>query len=280
MVEIANAEMAAQWDGEEGEAWTEHADRYEATDRWLAPRFEEEVAIAPTDRILDIGCGTGKSTRRAARRASSGSVLGVDLSSRMLEEARRRSADEGLTNVEFVQADAQVHPFEPDAFDLAISSFGVMFFNDPLAAFTNIGRSLRPGGRIAMLAWQRFEDNEWLTSIWNALMAGRDLPPPAAGTPGPFGLADRDKATAMLNDAGYVQVRMTSWTEPLWLGADADDTWTFVSGLGLVRGLTGGLDDDTRSRAMADLRRAVDGHETDEGVVMQSAAWLITAQRP
>ena len=212
----------------------------------------EEVAIAPTDRILDIGCGTGNSTRRAARRASSGSVLGVDLSSRMLDEARRRSADEGLTNVEYLQADAQVHQFEPEVHDLAISSFGVMFFNDPLAAFTNIGRGLRPGGRIAMLAWQRFDDNEWLTTIWDALAAGRDLPRPAPGSPGPFGLADPETVTPMLGDAGFVKARMASWTEPVWMGADANDAWTFVSGLGVVRGLTGGLDDDTRSRAMAD----------------------------
>ena len=147
MVAIANVEMAAIWDGEEGDEWTENADRYDATDRWIARRFEAEVPIEPTDRILDIGCGTGKSTRDAARRAWSGSVLGVDLSSRMLDDARRRSEHDGLHNVEFLLADAQVHPFEPNAYDLAISVFGAMFFADPVAAFSNIRRSLRPGGR-------------------------------------------------------------------------------------------------------------------------------------
>ena len=129
-------------------------------------------------------------------------MLGVDLSSRMLDDARRRSAHEGLTNVEFLRADAQVHPFEPGAYDLAISVFGAMFFADPVAAFANIGRSLRPGGRIAFLAWQRFEDNEWLTAIFDALAAGRDLPTPQPGSPGPFGLADPDAVTTILRDAG------------------------------------------------------------------------------
>ena len=229
MVAIANVEMAAIWDGEEGDEWTVNADRYDATDRWIGKRFEADVAIEPTDRVLDIGCGTGKSTRDAARRASSGTVLGVDLSSRMLDDARRRSADEGLRNVEFLQADAQVHRFEPSTYDLAISVFGAMFFADPAAAFANIGRSLRLGGRIALLTWQRFEDNEWLTEIFDALAAGRDLPTPQVGSPGPFGLADPHAVTDILHDAGFVDELVTSLTEPMWAGADAEDAWAFLS---------------------------------------------------
>jgi len=90
-MKIANVEMAAAWDGEEGDDWTENAARYEATDRWISARFEAECPIASTDRVLDIGCGTGKSTRAAARRAAAGSVLGIDLSSRMLEYAREQT---------------------------------------------------------------------------------------------------------------------------------------------------------------------------------------------
>ena len=138
---IANVEMAAAWDGEEGDEWTENAERYDATDRWIGARFEALADIARGDDVLDVGCGTGKATRSAARRASPGSVLGIDLSSRMLDHARRHSEEEGLTNVRYVQGDAQVYPFEPASFDIAISSFGAMFFADPVAAFTNIGRA-------------------------------------------------------------------------------------------------------------------------------------------
>ena len=277
MVAIANVEMAAIWDGEEGDEWTENADRYDATDRWIARRFEAEVPIEPTDRILDIGCGTGKSTRDAARRAWSGSVLGVDLSSRMLDDARRRSEHDGLNNVDFLRADAQVHPFEPNTYDLAISVFGAMFFADPVAAFANIRRSLRPGGEIAFLAWQRFEDNEWLTAIFDTLAAGRDLPTPQPGSPGPFGLADPDAVTAILRADGFVDEQLLSLTEPMWVGADSDDAWAFISEMGIVRGLTNGLADDIKTRTMNRLRTVIREHETDDGVLFGSAAWLITA---
>ena len=245
----------------------------------MGKRFEAEVVIEPTDRVLDIGCGTGKSTRDAARRASAGSVLGVDLSSRMLDDARRRSADEGLTNVEFLQADAQVHRFEPSTYDLAVSVFGAMFFADPVAAFANIGRALRPDGRIAFLTWQRFEDNEWLTELFDALAAGRNLPTPQPGGPGPFGLADPDTVAEIVHDAGFVDERVMSLTAPMFAGADADGAWAFMSEMGIVRGLTGGLDPETKGRAMSNLRRTIDSHETVDGVLFGSAAWLITARK-
>lgn len=277
---IANVEMAAIWDGEEGDEWVANADRYDATDRWINERFESATTIEPTDRVLDIGCGTGRSSRDAARRAKDGSVLGVDLSSKMLEDARRRSAREGFTNIEYLHADAQVHPFEPGAFDVAISVFGVMFFADPAAAFANIRRSLRPGGTIAFLAWQRFEDNQWLTTIFDALDAGRDLPPPAAGEPGPFGLADPDEVITLLGDAGYVDGEMTSLTAPMWLGGSPDEAWRFVAEMGIVRGLASGLDEPTRTTALGELRRRIDAANASDGVALGAAAWLITARQP
>jgi SAM-dependent methyltransferase len=272
MVAIANIELAEVWDGDEADEWIANADRYDATDRWINERFEAETVIEAGDRVLDVGCGTGRSSRDAARRAHAGSVLGVDLSSRMLDDARRRSADEGLSNVAFLQADAQVHPFEPGSFDVAISVFGAMFFADPLAAFANIRRGLRPGGRIAFLAWQRFEHN--------ALAVGRDLPAPPAGTPGPFGLAEAENVTALLREAGFRDGHMTSISAPMWLGGSADDAWAFVAEMGLVRGLTDGLDDASRDQALAELCRRIRARETADGVLLGSASWLITARQP
>ncbi|MDP1821076.1 MAG: class I SAM-dependent methyltransferase [Acidimicrobiales bacterium] len=280
MTAIANTEMAAVWDGEEGDGWTENADRYDATDRYIGARFEREVPIEPTDSVLDVGCGTGKSSRDAARRAHHGSVLGVDLSSRMLADARRRSELEGLTNLQFLQADAQVHPFEPAAHDLAVSVFGAMFFNDPAAAFANIVRSLRPGGRLAMLSWREFEHNEWLTTIFETLAAGRELPTPPPGSPGPFGLADQDAVANLLVRAGLTDVELLRLDEPIWIGSDVDDAWAFLSAMGLVRGLAEGLDKDTKQGALDSLRDRLAAYETPDGVLMGSAAWLITAQRP
>ena len=120
-----------------------------------------------------------------------------------------------------------------------------MFFADPVAAFANIRRSLRPGGRIAFLVVAAVRGQRVAhRRIFDALAAGRDLPTPPAGSPGPFGLADPEAVTTMLRDAGFVDEQLTSITEPMWVGANADDAWRFVTEMGFVRGLTDGLDDE------------------------------------
>src|SRR5690349_14636183 len=128
-----NVEQAVEWDGPAGAHRTKHARVFDAEARPHNERFRAATGVAPRDRVLDIGCGTGQSTRDAARAALTGSALGIDLSAQMLEHARRISREEGLANVSFEQADAQVHPFPADGFDIAISRFGSMFFDDPVA---------------------------------------------------------------------------------------------------------------------------------------------------
>jgi SAM-dependent methyltransferase len=276
---IANQEMAAAWDGHEGDVWTEHAERYDLTGKRIWKAFLDRRPISERDRILDIGCGTGRSTLDAARLAPAGHALGVDLSARMLERARERSAAEGIANVRFVQADAQVHPFD-DTFDVAISSFGAMFFADPDAAFGNIGGALRPGGRLAILAWQELARNEWLTVLREALALGRDLPQPPPSAPGPFGLADPDHVRRVLDAAGFEDIHLEPIEEPVNLGADADDAFSFVLTFGIVEGLTQDLDAASRARALEQVHRALEAHDTGDGVLLGSSAWLITAQRP
>jgi len=280
MLTVANVEMAKAWDGEEGDRWTEHAERYESTGRRLWQRFLDQRVVSAPDAVLDIGCGTGKSTRDVARMAVSGSAVGVDLSARMLEYARARSRAEGLTNVRFEQADAQVHPFPAHAFDVAISSFGAMFFADPVAAFSNIGGALRPGGRLALLAWRELARNEWLTAIRAALAMGRTLPEPPSSGPGPFGLADRGRVEEILAGAGFDDVALEAIDEPIRLGDDADDAFAFVGTMGIVHGLTQDLDGATRARALDGLRALLAAHQTDEGVLLGASAWLVTARRP
>lgn len=276
---IANVEMAKAWDGDEGDHWTEFADRYDASNVRIWARFLDAGLVRSTDRVLDIGCGTGQSTLDCAALASRGSVLGVDLSARMLDLARQRAAARGSTNVEFIQADAQVHPFEPGAFDLAVSRFGAMFFNDRAAAFVNVGAAVRPGGRLALLGWRGFADNEWLTVFRHTLAAGRTLPAPPMGGPGPFGLADPDGVQAVLAGAGFEDIAFTEIDEPVVFGADADDAWSFVRHIGIVKGLTETLDEQTRSTTLAHLRDVVAAHETPEGVLLGAGSWLITARR-
>jgi SAM-dependent methyltransferase len=275
-VEIANVEMAKHWDGEEGDDWTTYAEQFDASGRHMWPAFTSKVPVGATDELLDIGCGTGKSTCALAQTAEG--ALGVDLSTRMLEYARQRAASQGLTNVEFAKGDAQVHDFAPLAYDIGISIFGAMFFADPVAAFANIRTALRPGARLALLAWQPFERNEWIRMFWDSLLAGRDLSPPPAGAPGPFGLADPDDVHRVLGDAGFTDVDLTALDAPQWLGATVEDAWAFASAQGIVRGLTGALDDDTKRACLDRLHAAVAAHMTPDGVQVGAAEWLITAR--
>ncbi len=205
--------------------------------------------------------------------------MGVDLSSRMLALAGERTRAEGITNVEYVQADAQVHRFDEQAFDVAISRFGAMFFADPVAAFRNIGTALRADGRLALLAWQGLMENEWLMEIREALAAGRTLPLPPAGTPGPFGLADPDGVRRILDEAGFTDIELIPLEEQVCFGSDAEDAWSYVGNLGIVKGLSHGLDDATKSKALDQLKQVLTAHETADGVLFNCAAWLITARR-
>jgi SAM-dependent methyltransferase len=279
-VTIVNVEMAAAWDGAEGEHWAAHADRYEATGTRYGEALLRAAAVRPADMVLDIGCGTGSSALGLARMAPSGWVLGVDLSAKMLAHARNVATSEGLTNVTFEQGDAQVHPFPECTFDVAVSEFGAMFFADPVAAFANIVRSLRPSGRLALLAWREFAENEWIVALRDALAVGRTFPMPGAGSPGPFGLADRDQTLRILRTAGFDDIEIEKVEEPIFLGADADDAFLFVSTFGMTRGLTHDLDDTGRAAALEALRAPLRAHETSDGVLFRGSAWLVRACRP
>jgi SAM-dependent methyltransferase len=279
-VDAGNEEQFRAWNGADGEDWEVFADRYELISGRFDPALFAGAGIGAGDRVLDVGCGTGVSTRTAARLAVEGHVTGVDLSARLLAEARRRSEAAGLINTTFVQGDAQVHPFEPAAVDVVISRFGVMFFSDPVAAFTNIGAAVRSGGRLSVLAWQGLARNEWVHTLLEALAAGRSLPGPLSGAPGPFGLADPDTVRRVVTAAGWADVDLADVRESMHLGADADDAYDFASHLGVTRGLLGGLDEETRAAALATLRARLGERAGPGGVLLGGAAWLITARRP
>jgi SAM-dependent methyltransferase len=213
-VDPTNAEALRAWDGNDGACWAEHENRFDTSLARYHDYLLDAAKITTADRVLDIGCGNGHATRDAARRAGSGSALGVDLSSAMIELARRRAAEQDIANVAFEQADAQIHPFDAQAFDAAISRMGTMWFGNPSAAFTNIARALRPGGWLTMLVWQSLAENEWIREFRHALAVGRTLPTPPVGAPGPLSLADPDRVRTILSDAGFSDITLTSRTTP------------------------------------------------------------------
>ena len=273
----SNAEQARAWDGGEGAYWAAHAGHFDRTLAAYHLPFLHAAAIGTGEQVLDIGCGTGQTTRDAARRAPAGGALGVDLSAEMIALARRLATAEGLPNARFEQADAQICPFGPGSFDVVISRTGAMFFGDPDAAFANIARALRSGGRLALLTWQPLSANEWAAELTAALAAGRDLPAPPPQAPGPFALADPGRVRQLLTRAGFTGIEIDPMQAPIWFGAHPGDAHEFA--LGLLGWMLEGLDEDRRAQALAALRATVTAHSTPDGVTYRSGAWLIRAQR-
>jgi SAM-dependent methyltransferase len=251
---------------------------YDAELRLHNELLRAAARVGSRDRVLDIGCGTGQSTREAARAAVTGSAVGVDLSASMLERARRLSDDQGPANVTYQQADAQVHRFPPARFDLCISRFGTMFFADPVAAFTNIGRALRPAARLVLLVWQERDRNEWATAIRQILPTTSATPTPVTGGPDPFSLADPTVTEGILAAAGFTEVSFTDVHEPVYYGPDSATAFDAVLRL-WDKDLLADLDAAAAEQARTRLRATLDAHNTDSGVYFDSRAWIITARR-
>lgn len=227
------------------------------------------------DRVLDIGCGAGQTTREAALAATQGSAIGVDTSAEMIEIARQRSADAGLRNISFELGDAQAHDFPAADFDLCISRFGVMFFADPPVAFANIAHAIRPGGRIAWMVWQGEEHNKWSSAIRQALAPGSTISAKAGKA---FSLGDPAIATKLLSTAGFTSIDLIDVREPVFYGPDVDSAVDALSHLYMVKDALSHTD-GTTNQSLQRLHDLLEAHMTPEGVLFHSRAWIITADR-
>src|ERR1700729_775307 len=230
-------------------------------------------AVQPGEQVLDLGCGLGQTTCEAARLARAGSALGVDISAPAIERARELARTQGVPNVTFSCADAQVHRFPQERFDLAMSRFGTMFFQDPGAAFANVGRALRPAGRLVMMVWQAGERNEWEGAIRQALAAG------ASEGPDAFSLADPPAVTGILEAAGLADVAFTDVREPVFYGPDVAAALDWVRGFACTRGALERLDPAAMERALGRLREMLAAHLSGDGVWFDSRAWIVSARR-
>jgi Methylase involved in ubiquinone/menaquinone biosynthesis len=286
MTAAPNSAQAEAWNGEEGAAWARRRPVIEdAYDVELARRLLVAARVGGRDRVLDIGCGTGGTTRLAARHAPEGHVTGVDLSGPMLDEARRATAEAGLDNVVFEQADAQAHPFPAGGFDAAISRNGVMFFDDPVAAFANIRRALRPGGRFAFVCPQRAEDSEWYVVPVAALLG---IPPHGPTVvdryPGPspvmFSLSDPGHVTGLLTRAGFAEVSIDSVEIAQNFGRTPAEAADAFLASGPTRYLLEQDGEQTRPEAHARLTAALEPYAGPGGVLLPARYWLVSAANP
>lgn len=280
MDRVVNTAQAEAWNGLEGAHWADHQDRWNAVNSGFNDPLLAGAAIGAGDRVLDVGCGSGQTTRLAARRATGGHALGLDLSGPQLERARELAAAEGLTNARFEQGDAQVHPLPEGAFDAAISRMGVMFFSDPVAAFANLRSALRPGGRLAFICPADPARNEWLTvlAVLREYIPTPDLAAP--GAPGMFSLADPDRILEILTAAGYERVTSTPVEVPTYWGRDVPAAVDFLFDSGPGRAILAQAEPDAARRARQGLTAALSRHLESDGVCLRGTAWLVTAVRP
>jgi len=253
------------------------ADHYDAELRRHHEHLRAAFAIAPTDRVLDIGCGAGQTTRDAARAASSGNVLGVDISEQMLERARRLTQEAGLHNVSYELGDAQAHRFQPASFDVLISRFGTMFFADHVAAFANLASASKRGARLVMMVWQSCERNEWATAIPGAL-AVHDHEGRLTWGAGLFSLAETQVVETILQESGFAEVAFTEVHEPVYYGPDVDTAYHIICSFKNTKDFLAALDAGAKERALDQLRRMLAEHLTGSGVLFDSHAWIVTAR--
>ncbi|MFD6077918.1 class I SAM-dependent methyltransferase [Streptomyces hydrogenans] len=280
MTVIVNTEQDQAWNGPEGAHWARHQDRWNAVNGGFDTPLLDAAGIGEAHRTLDIGCGAGRTTRLAALRAPHGHAHGLDLSAPMLAEARARATAEGVGNAAFTRGDAQTHPFDDGAYDAAISRYGAMFFTDPEAAFTNIGRALRPGGRLALVCPSDPALNGWVTAMASlrGILPVGDFGRP--GLPGMFSLAAPDRVRAVLAAAGFTRIALDETRAYGTWGRDAADAADFLLATGPGRHLMERADAATRTRARAALTDHLRPHEAPDGRVrLLSTAWLVTAVR-
>jgi SAM-dependent methyltransferase len=252
---------------------------YDAELRLHSNVLRRALDLRRNDHVLDVGCGTGHTTREAARIAAAGSATGIDASARMIDRARELTEAEGLRNITFVHADAQAHRFPPERFDAAISRFGTMFFDDSLAAFANIARALRPAGRLVMMVWQAHERNEWSVVIEHSLAASDVALLSDPEAPDPFSLADPGTVEGTLEEAGFADVTFTDVHEPVYYGPDVATALEWVRGFTFTNEVLTAMDAASAKSALARLEQNLAAYAEADGVWFDSRAWIIAARR-
>jgi len=276
---MANSGMADYWNGRPADVWVAEAERF---DSLLAPfgrRVLMAAALKPGERVLDVGCGNGAISLEAARAVEPGGrVTGVDLSAPMLGVARKRAEAKGIV-ADFVQGDAQTFLFD-QPFDVIVSRFGVMFFDDPESAFANLANAARLGGRLCFVCWQEMFANEWIAVPSMAMVAHLGVPElPEPDAPGPFSLADAGRITRLLEPAGWSEVIVEEHTDPMWLGRDPEDVVAFMLSDEMGHRLVEGKDPEAVQAGIEATLQALGPYATPEGVVLNGACWLVTARK-
>ncbi len=277
----ANAEMREYWNDLAGPRWVRFQEQLDGQISDIGRIAMDRTDLAAGQSVLDVGCGCGDSSLELAHRVTpGGAVRGVDLSQPMLDWAAERAAREPNLAITFELADAQIAPFEPASFARAFSRFGVMFFEDPVAAFGNIRSALASDGRLTFICWRPLDLNPWMAIPID--IACRFVPPPepmAPDAPGPFGLADEARTRRILADAGYRDISIEALDQEFYVSGPGSPEAAVAHcvGMGPVARLIAEADEDIRALVVAALTETFASFHDGTGVRMASATWIVSA---
>ena len=278
---IANEQQIGLWNDAMGKTW---AMLHERLDRQLDPIGRAAMAKAgfkSGDVVLDVGCGCGETTLEIAGKIAPGEIIGLDASAMLLDIARDAASAKGIGNARFEQGDGQVWT-APAPVDVLFSRFGVMFFDDPDAAFANLRRSLKSGGRLAFACWRQPRENLWLAlPMQSTAHLLPPLPPSDPHAPGPFAFADKDRLAGILKGAGFADVAVEPFD--LRTGGDSLEDSVFLA---LRMGQLGsalreiGASEELKRKVEATLREALAPYVEDGAVKLPAAAWIVSGRNP
>ena len=281
MSDAVNSDMSKFWNGEGGKKWLHFM---ETMDVNLLPFGQKAMAAAsvmPGESVLDIGCGCGDTSIEIASLVGvDGHVLGVDISEPILVRAKAKAMISKDKSVAFECEDAQVYRFDTAAFDLIFSRFGVMFFDDPVAAFKNLYRALRPGGRVAFICWQPAKDNEWIKASLETVARHISLPDPSGPEdPRPMSFGDPERVRRILTRSGFSNIEISNCDTSFTVGSNLDEAVSFLMQLGPAGAAIAQADagERVKSNIAADLREMLVPYNTGVGVTMGAATLIVTA---
>ena len=278
---IANQEQREFWSDIKGDLWVTLQPRIDTMLATFGDKALDTLNPQSGERILEIGCGTGTTTLALGERVgASGEILAADLSRPMLNKAIERANLCAEHSITFVEADAQVHNFPTAAFDAVYSRFGVMFFDSPVAAFRNIRKAVRPGGRMAYVCWADRKANPWIRIPAGAAKAFLDLPaPPPDDAPGQFSMENEHRVQQILHDAGWSDIGLERFTVDGSIGSNAADAASFITKMGPMSEPFALADSDTQNKTLQVIEKALTPYSNDSGVTLGFSTWIVSAMQ-